>query len=326
MQIGNLNIPGPLFLAPLAGISNRPFRLIARRCGADMAYTEMVSADGIAMGQEKSLSYLDFDAEEHPVGVQIFGANPENIRKAAAVISQSGADLIDINLGCPVKKVVGKNGGAALLKDRQLTHEIMNAAVEASSLPVTVKMRTGWDNQNDHYLEIGELAQASGIAAVALHARSRAAGFSGKSDWSKIAILKNALKIPVIGNGDINSAEDAARMLAETGCDAIMVGRAAMRNPYIFGAIKAFLRDRTISPEPAISDKIALSLDHAALIIAQFGERSGALMMRKHLAWYTKGFPAGAALRARLMTVTSLDDIRRAFQEFLQSSHPVLNG
>ncbi len=326
MQIGNLNIPGPLFLAPLAGISNRPFRLIARRCGADMAYTEMVSADGIAMGQEKSLSYLDFDTDEHPIGVQIFGANPENIRKAAAFISKSGADLIDINLGCPVKKVVGKNGGAALLKDRQLTGEILTAAVEASSLPVTVKMRTGWDNDNDLFLETGELAQASGIAAVALHARSRSAGFSGKSDWSKIASLKKALKIPVIGNGDINSAEDAARMLAETGCDAVMVGRAAMRNPYIFGAIRDFLRDRTISAEPTINDKIALSLEHAALLISRFGERSGSLMMRKHLAWYTKGFPAGAALRARLMTVASLDDIQRAFQEFLKNAQPVLNG
>jgi nifR3 family TIM-barrel protein len=320
MRIGNLNIEGFLFLAPLAGISNRPFRILARRYGADLCYTEMISADGLARNQTKTIAMIDIGPEEHPVGIQLFGASPDIMAAAARMAANFHADLIDINLGCPVKKVVAQNGGAALLKNLNLASEIMCAAVENSPLPVTIKMRTGWGNDSDDYLKIAWEAEKCGVSAITLHPRSRAAGFAGKSDWSKIGELKRAVSIPVIGNGDINTPQDAKAMLSQTGCDAIMIGRAAIRNLHIFRQCREFIADGTIISDLTPTEKIEMALEHSRLMIERFGERSGTLKMRKHLAWYSKGFVGGAGLRSRLNSIAGYNDIQRLFMDFLYPS------
>jgi len=310
MTIGNLIIKGNLFLAPLAGISNRPFRLLSRTYGAALCYTEMISSDAVVMNQKKTLAMIDIESDEHPVGVQLFGSKPEVLGKAVRRVCEFAPDLVDLNIGCPVKKVTRKNGGAALLKNLELTGELMAATVENSSVPVTIKTRTGWDAGSDVFVEIGQLAEKTGVSAITLHARSRSQNYGDRSDWSKIAHLKSELTIPVIGNGDINSPEDAQRMFEETGCDAIMIGRAAMRNPYIFKRIKAFLEDGTDIPDLDIPQKIELALEHARMVTEKYGQQLGAMKMRKHLSWYTKGFPGGANLRRRIKEVLNYTDIQ----------------
>jgi tRNA-dihydrouridine synthase B len=309
MRIGNLTIDGNLFLAPLAGISNRPFRLLARRYGAALCYTEMVSADAIALNQEKTLRMIDTSPDEHPVGVQLFGSKPEYIAIAVNRILEFAPDLIDLNLGCPVKKVVKKNGGAALLKNTVLAAELMAAAVENATVPVTIKIRTGWEAQSDIYVEVGLIAEKTGISAVTLHARSRTQSYAVKSDWSKIAHLKREVSIPVIGNGDVRTPTDAEDILNQTGCDAVMIGRAAMKNPFVFRRIRTYLEKGELLPEMTIDERINLALEHARMVTEQFGQKRGALMMRKHLAWYSRGFRGGAELRRCLKVVSSYDDI-----------------
>ncbi len=321
-----MTIAGRLFLAPLAGISNYPFRLLARKYGASFCYTEMISADAIARNQEKTVRMLDMAADEHPVGVQLFGSLPEYIARAVKVVENSGPDLIDLNIGCPVKKVVKKNGGAALLKNPTLAGEIMSAAVENSSLPVTIKIRTGWNKNSDTYLKLGKIAEKAGIAAIAFHPRSRSDGYKERSDWSKITLLKKEVSIPVIGNGDIKTPQDAEAMLSQTGCDAVMIGRAAMRNPYIFSQINEYLDNGNLLPELSIQEKIKLTLEHARLMAKQFGERIGILMMRKHLAWYTKGMQGGADLRRQLFTVETYKDICNLFDKYLNNRKVFFNG
>jgi len=311
-----LTVDGRLFLAPLAGISNYPFRSLARKFGASFCYTEMVSADALARNQEKTLRMLDMAPDEHPVGVQLFGSSPEYIARAVKVVEDFGPDLIDLNIGCPVRKVVRKNGGAALLKDPVLAGEIMSAAVENCSLPVTIKTRTGWQKDSDTYLEFGKIAEKAGISAITLHPRSRSDSYKDKSDWSKIKLLKKEVSIPVIGNGDIRTPQDAEVMLSQTGCDAIMIGRAAMWNPYIFRQIKTYLDDGINLPDMMLGEIYQLILEHVQLMVEQFGDKNGILMMRKHLAWYTKGMRGGAELRRQLFTVETYEDICKLFDEY----------
>jgi tRNA-dihydrouridine synthase B len=317
MKIGNLTIDGNLFLAPLAGVSNSVFRGLARKYGASVCYTEMISADGIARGHEKTLRLIDNSPDEHPIGIQLFGSNPEIMAAAVKRVASFGPDLIDLNLGCPVKKVVKKNGGAALLKDLNRCGELMAAAVGSSSVPVTIKIRSGWDAKNDVYLELGRIAQDKGISAVTLHPRSRTQGYTMKSDWSKIALLKKAVSIAVIGNGDIRTPEDAQNMIRQTGCDGVMIGRAAMKNPYIFKRIRHYLNHGILLPDLTIREAINLAMEHSAMLTAKAGDRNGAIMMRKHLAWYSRGFPEGAELRSRLKMVNSLADVAVLFAQYM---------
>lgn len=326
MVIGNLIIDGGLFLAPLAGISNYPFRLLARRFGASLCYTEMISADAVSRDQEKTVRMLDMAPDEHPIGVQLFGSSPEYISRAVRMVERHKPDLIDINIGCPVKKVIKKNGGAALLKDPILAAEVLAAAVESTSLPVTAKMRTGWKKNSDIFIELGKKAEKVGVAAITLHPRSRSEGYQEKSDWSKIALLKKEISIPVIGNGDINTAMDAEAMILQTGCDAIMIGRAAMRNPYVFRQIKSYLAEGIILNDLSIQDTIELALEHSRLMVKRFGERYGILMMRKHLAWYTRGFSGGAEVRRHLKDISTYDDICRLFEGYRKESTTAPNG
>lgn len=307
-------------MAPLAGISNRPFRLLARRFGASLCYTEMVSADAIVRKHEGTIRMIDTTPDEHPVGVQLFGSDPENMAKAVGKVLEFKPDLIDLNLGCPVKKVVRKNGGAALLKDLNLANELMAAAVESSTVPVTIKMRTGWDSMSDVYIDVGKLAEKNGVSAVTLHPRSRTQDYSRESDWSKIALLKREISLPVIGNGDVKTPIDAGNMLAQTGCDAVMIGRAAMKNPYVIKQIKCYLDEGRLLPAMTVEERIDLALEHSRLVIERFGEKTGALMMRKHLAWYSKGFPGGPELRRRLKNVNSYADICELLNSYLSGS------
>lgn len=319
MQIGNLNLKGRVISAPLAGVSNRPFRLMALAHRAALVYTEMISAEGLIRYQKRTEEMVRFGDDERPIGVQLFGANPDSMQQAARITAEKyQPDLIDINFGCPVKKVVNKNGGAAVLKDLILTAEIIRAVVEgAEKIPVTIKIRTGWDEANSVYLEAGRLAEAAGAKAVTLHARSRSRGFAGAADWSAIARLKEAVGITVIGNGDVVTPQDARRMLDETGCDLVMVGRAAMGNPYLYEAMHHYVETGELQPEPGLEERIDMACRHAELLADEYGQERGAIKMRKYLGWYVKGFPGASSLRPLLFQVESTADIVRIFKEYL---------
>ncbi len=260
---------------------------------------------------------IDIEPDESPVGVQIFGSDPEIISLAVKRLADFSPNLIDINLGCPVRKVVHKNGGAALLKDLSLASEILHAAVENSRIPITVKIRTGWDVTSDVFLELGKIAERAKIASITLHARSRTQSYSVKADWSKIKALKEELSIPVIGNGDITSPADAEKMMNETGCDGVMVARGAMKNLYIFKQIKRYLNTGELLPDLDVAGKIELAIRHSRAVADYYGEEIGTKMMRKHLVWYTKGIRGGSLLRNELMKVSTVDEIKASFDSFL---------
>lgn len=320
MRIGNLNLTGRVVCAPLAGISNRPFRVMVLKAGAAMTFTEMISSEGLIRNQGKTRSMMAFKKDEQPLGIQLFGANPESVRRAAEItVKEFGPDLVDINFGCPVRKVVNKNGGAAALKDLGLTREIIAAVVDgAGATPVSIKMRTGWAGSSPVYLEAGHIAQEEGVLALTLHARSKADGFSGKADWSAIKRLKEAVDIVVIGNGDVRTPLDARRMLDETGCDAVMVGRAAMGNPDIFRQMHHYLETGELLDEPTPAERIETAKRHARLMVEEYGEERGMKMMRRYLGWYVKGFPGAATLRPRLFQVDRLTDVDEVFRDLLK--------
>lgn len=322
MHIGNLTIKRLALLAPLAGVSNRPFRVMAIKAGAAMTYTEMVSSEGIIRNQSKTMEFMEFKSDEQPLGIQLFGANPESMKEAAEItVRNNNPDLIDINFGCPVKKVVNKNGGAAVLKDILLTEDIIRATVEgAGETPVTIKIRTGWDDQSPVFEQVGEIAQKAGAKAITLHARSRAKGFSGTADWTSIKKLKETVDIPVIGNGDIKTPQDVKQMIDETGCDAVMLGRAAMGNPFIFGQINHYLETGEMLDEPTIQEKFEMAKLHARLMAEQFGEERGAKMMRRYLGWYVKGFRGASELRPHLFQVNTVKDIENVLDKYLTNN------
>lgn len=319
MRIGNLILDKKVICAPLAGISNRPFRVLAIKAGAALVFTEMISSEGIIRHQEKTLSMMKFHKDEQPLGIQLFGSNPESLKRAAEITAKDfKPDVIDINFGCPVKKVVSKNGGSAVLKDLKLTEELIRATIEgAGDIPVFIKIRTGWDDNAPVFQEVGKIAEKAGVSAITLHARSRTKGFSGKAQWESIKELKDSINIPVIGNGDIKSPEDAVKMFDQTGCDMVMLGRAAMSNPFIFQEIdKYFETGKTVNP-PTIEEKIDLCLTHARLMIEEFGIDRGLIMMRRYFAWYIKGFPGVNNIRPKLFQVKTFDDIYNIFNEYL---------
>ncbi|MEW6050069.1 MAG: tRNA dihydrouridine synthase DusB [Candidatus Zixiibacteriota bacterium] len=335
MQIGNLNLSGQVLLAPLAGVSNRPFRVLAARAGATMTFTEMVSSEGIIRHQDKTLSMMAFKPDEQPLGIQLFGADPEVMKQAARItVEKFRPDVVDINFGCPVKKVVNKNGGSAVLRDLGLTEEIIRGVVEgAGETPTMVKIRCGWVDTLPVYREVGQIAQRSGAKAITLHARSRAQGFTGKADWSAIKELKEAVDIAVIGNGDVQTPEDARRMLEETRCDGIMIGRAALGNPFIFGQIRRYFETGQPAEEPSMLEKIEMARLHAQLMAEQFGDQRGAIMMRRYLGWYVKGFPGATELRPALFAVHTISDIETVFADYVRrtlnvepSATPVISG
>jgi tRNA-dihydrouridine synthase B len=316
MKIGNLILSGKVLLAPLAGIADTAFRLIAKRFGASLVYTEMVSAEGLVRGNTGSLRLLYFKAEERPIGVQIFGSDPESMAQASRVIDKLKPDLIDLNFGCPVKKVVQKNGGSALLKDLRLVERIISAVTTSSSLPVTVKTRSGWDQNRLVAVQVAKIAEDCGAKAIAIHPRTQKDDYSKKADWDIIAEAKKAVKIPVIGSGDIFTPQDAKNMLDHTDCDAVMIGRGALGNPWIFAQVNHFLKYGELLPEPSLDEKIEICLEHAELSVKEKGEYVGLRTMRKHLAWYTMGMPRSVELRQKLFILETLDEVKQAFYEY----------
>lgn len=315
MKIGNLNVNGKVLCAPMAGISSPPYRILARRFGAAVVYTEMVSSHGLVYGGEKTERLLDFKPQEKSLGVQLFGADPDIMCRAAQIVSKRNPDLIDLNFGCPAKKVVKKNGGAAVLKDMGLTRSLVEAAVAGSSLPVTVKLRSGWDETTKVFVEAGQVCEQAGASAITLHARTRTKQFSGHACWEDIERLKKSVSIPVIGNGDVCSGPDALRMLESTGCDAVMIGRAAMGNPWIFREINHYLTHKEELPPPDLKEKAEIILEHAKIMAEDIGEDRAILQMRKHVAWYVKGMIGSGGIRRRVNKIESFSELENLLSD-----------
>ncbi|HPT68709.1 MAG TPA: tRNA dihydrouridine synthase DusB [Syntrophomonas sp.] len=299
-KIGDLELENRVVAAPLAGITDRAFRIILKSMGCGLVFTEMVSDMGLLYNSSKSRQIADPGGDIGPVAVQIFGSDPEAMAQAAQMVETMGAAVIDINMGCPTPKIVRNGEGAALMLDPERSREIIRSVVAAVKVPVSVKMRKGWDDEHCNYLQMGEIAVAEGVQAITLHPRTRMQFFSGQADWQAIAVLKSQVPVPVIGSGDINKAEDAVRMIAETGCDAVMIGRAALGNPFIIRETVALLEHGRKIAALSQKEKINIAIRHLDLAIQNKGESTAVREMRKHISWYTKGMPAAARLRDRI--------------------------
>jgi tRNA-dihydrouridine synthase B len=314
--------PVPLYLAPQAGVSESPFRRLCRSFGADVVVSEFVSAEGLRRGSERTWDYLRFDDEERPIGVQIFGADPVAMGEAAALVEQLyRPDFLDINFGCPVKKVVSRNGGSGCLRDLDLVESIIRAVTGAISIPTTVKVRSGWNDETRNPVEIGLRCQDAGARVLTLHARSRTQMYSGHANWDEIAATVEALEIPVIGNGDVWSGEDAVRMREHTGCAGIMIARGSHGAPWLFAQARAALDGQPIPDAPGVDERFRVVLEHARNAVAfERDEWSAMRDFRKHLGWYTKGLPDGKPLREALFQVTTLAEAEALLVEYRERS------
>ena len=313
MQIGEIKLAAPLALAPMAGITDLPFRLICRRLGCGMTVSEMVSAKGLLYKNVKTTEMLRIDDSERPTAIQLFGSVPEELAEAARMVEASGADMIDCNMGCPVPKIVNNGEGSALMKQPQLAHDILAAMVKAVKIPVTVKFRAGWDDSSRNAVEIAKAVEAAGVSAVAVHGRTRQQFYEGKAVWGIIAEVKQAVKVPVFGNGDIFTVEDGLRMLAETGVDGLMIGRGADGNPWIFRELAAVLRGEERPAAPSLQERLAQAAEHLDMLIDYKGEHISVKEMRRHISAYLKGLPHAAEFRGRFHKV----DTREQFMELL---------
>ncbi len=300
----------------MAGITDFPFRLICKEMGAGLVFSEMVSVEALIREHRRTQGMLRTDPGERPVVFQIFGSKPASMAEAAHIVSRGEVDFIDINMGCPVPKILKSGAGAALLRDIGLAKEIMSAVVRASRVPVTVKLRLGWDARNIVAEDLALAAESVGIAAVTVHGRTKAQGFSGNADWSMIKIVKESVGIPVIGNGDVRTAQDAKRMKDETGCDGVMIGRAIQGNPWIFREAKQYLETGVVPTHPSHEERRAVMLRHVNDMIRLVGENTGVREMRKHLCWYTKGLPGGAEFREKVNHLERAGDVEREIGEF----------
>jgi len=308
MQIGPYQLPNPVILAPMAGVTDLPYRQLCRRLGAGMAISEMVSSNSLLWKSEKTLRRISHENEDEPRAVQIAGSDPQLMAEAARFNVAHGAQIVDINMGCPAKKVCKVQAGSALLRDELLVGRILEAVVNAVDIPVTLKIRTGWDIDSRNAITIAQIAEQAGIQALTIHGRTRACRFAGDAEYDTITEVKRRVSIPVIANGDINSPQKAKRVLQETGADAVMVGRAAMGKPWIFREINHYLNTGEELPSPEIKEIRQLMLDHLANLYDFYGEYSGVRFARKHISWYTKGQPQGAPFRKMINQVESAEE------------------
>ncbi|MBS5467477.1 MAG: tRNA dihydrouridine synthase DusB [Clostridium sp.] len=310
LKIGNVELDSPVALAPMAGVTDLPFRILCREQGCGLMCTEMVSAKALLYKNRNTKPLLETKPEERPVAVQLFGSDPEIMSEMALMLEEGPYDIIDVNMGCPVPKIVNNGEGSALMKNPKLAGEILSAMTRKLKKPVTVKFRKGFNDESVNAVEFAKMAEQSGAAAVAVHGRTREQFYSGKADWDIIRQVKEAVSIPVIGNGDIFTPQDAGRMLRETGCDGVMVARGAKGNPWIFSRIDHYLKTGEVLPKPKPEEVKQMILRHAALLAEFKGEYTAMREMRKHVSWYTAGYPHSAALRNDINLVETMEELQ----------------
>ena len=317
MKLGRIETPFPVVLAPMAGITDMPFRVLCKEMGCDWAYTEMVSAKGLQYNNEKTKQLLLSAPEERPCGVQLFGSDPAILADMAKRIEENYAEdvfVIDINMGCPATKITSNGDGSALMKDILRASRIIERVSQAVALPVTVKFRKGWDDEHINAVAFARMAEQSGASALGVHGRTRAQGYSGTADWNIIGEVKAAVRIPVLGNGDVYTAKDALALYKHTACDGVLVARGAQGNPFVFREIKSALCGAQILP-PTLDERLDMALRHARMQV-NYKDRHGVIEMRKHIAWYIKGYPHAAKNRARVNACNTLEDLVALLSEF----------
>ncbi len=320
MKLGSLDLPETAALAPMAGVADRAMRELCREMGACWEVCEMASSKGLTYGNKKSAELLEISEKERPAAVQIFGSDPAVMAQAAQMAMEFRPDAIDINFGCPAPKVAGNGGGSALMKDPQLAGRIVRAVADAVPVPVTVKFRAGWDEEHKNAVEFARICEANGAAALTVHGRTRMQMYAPPVDLTIIRKVVEAVSVPVVGNGDVDSPEAAKQMYGETGCALVMVGRGALGNPWIFRRIERYLRDGTLLPEPTPEERMAMLLRHARLLCAYKGEHIGMREMRKHAAWYIKGMPGAASFRRECGELSEPEDLERLAERVLAGS------
>lgn len=316
MLIGGISVEPPLVLGPMAGVTDQPFRVLAKEMGCGLVYSEMVSDKALTYRNERTFEMLRIHPDERPISVQLFGADPMTMGEAARIVAEVRPEIIDINMGCPVPKVIKNGEGSALLKDLDRAARIVESVVKAVHCPVTVKMRSGWEPENIVAPKLAAMVERAGAAAVAVHGRTRDQFYSGKADWEVIREVKEAVSIPVIGNGDVDSPDAIDHILKKTGCDGIMVARAALGRPWLFKILGHYLKTGEVLPEPDIHERFAIMRRHLQAQLSWSGNERGVLEMRKHLGWYFKGLPDAAHMRERVNQVTKPDQLVKLLEDY----------